>query len=369
MTMQSLSLLPELRKLPVAEGADTLGPDETVARIRGMDRHHFAIEVSQATEEAMEALFDARNVPDVLNEAFGLASPRLAAQGAFLYARYEEVRGSASVTNFVSNLKGKVAELQTKEKLEEFNPGWTFELARNPTQPVWDISGIGPDGAESLIQVKARAVESAGGVVDRMQESPNVSFHISSEIYDAIAESHPELVARLTDIGSVVVLTEFVKEGLHKLAGNHGVDVPDSLGEALPFVGEVVLGIKLIWGMVKTERQLADVDLTDRSRVHGIRALALLSRFGINQVCMWAGAGAGAATGTVVLPGPGTAVGGLSGGLVGIGSGRMLNKSLQPRIEEVAMRLIGGDADDMFYLMNKAEIDGLGQSFTTTRVA
>ena len=75
MTMQSLSLLPDLRKLPAAEGADTLGPDETVARIRGMDRNHFAIEVSLATEEALEALFHARNVPDkdvlILNEAFG----------------------------------------------------------------------------------------------------------------------------------------------------------------------------------------------------------------------------------------------------------------------------------------------------------
>ena len=96
--------------------------------------------------------------------------------------------------------------------------------------------------------------------------------------------------------------------------------------------------------------------------------MALSSRFGINQVCMWAGAGAGTAAGTVV-PGVGNVVTGLGGGLAGIGGGMALNKMLQPRIEEVAMRLIGGDADDMFYLMNKAEIDGLGQSFVTTRVA
>ena len=46
----------------------------------------------------------------------------------------------------------------------------------------------------------------------------------------------------------------------------------------------------------------------------------------------------------------------------------LLNKLLQPRIEEVAMKLIGGDADDMFYLMNKVEIDQLADSFSATQV-
>ena len=32
------------------------------------------------------------------------------------------------------------------------------------------------------------------------------------------------------------------------------------------------------------------------------------------------------------------------------------------------MRLIGGDEDDMFYLMNKVEIDQLAESFAATQV-
>ena len=47
----------------------------------------------------------------------------------------------------------------------------------------------------------------------------------------------------------------------------------------------------------------------------------------------------------------------------------LLNKLLQPRIEEVAMKLIGGDADDVFYLLNKVEIDQIGQSLAATRAA
>ena len=196
---------------------------------------------------------------------------------------------------------------------------------------------------------------------------PTVLFRVSTEIYERIAETHPELLDRATGIVSAAELTESVGDGLEKLAGNRGVDVPDSIGEALPYVGEVVLGIKLILDIVRTERGLVDVGLSERSKVHGIRALGLVSRFGINQVCIWAGTAAGGAAGTV-MPGPGNVIGGLGGGLAGIGGGMLLNKLLQPRIEEVAMKLVGGDADDIFYLMNKAEIDQLAESFSATRV-
>ena len=42
----------------------------------------------------------------------------------------------------------------------------------------------------------------------------------------------------------------------------------------------------------------------------------------------------------------------------------LLNRALQPRIEEVAVRLVGGD--DVFYLMNKQAIDEIGQSLAAT---
>ena len=372
--MESSSLLPQLRKLPAAENITILDHDETVTRIRGLDRDHFAIEVSQATEEVLEALFHARNVPDDLvnnlNEAYGRSFSSFAEQGRSVHEHYREMmkRGSGSVTGFESNLKGKVAELEIESALEERHSGYDFELAESATQPGYDLIGTSPDGPDILVQVKVGGAAYADKAVDAMQESPNVAFWVSSEIYDRIAQTRPELVERLTNIGPADQLTESVSDGLGTLAANRGIDVPDSIGEALPFVGEVVLGLKLVWGMVKTERELANVELTDRSRIHGIRALALGSRFGINQLCMWAGGAAGTAAGTVV-PGIGNAAGGLGGILAGMGGGMALNKLLQPRIEEVAMRLIGGEADDMFYLMNKVEIDQLGQSFAATQVA
>ena len=57
-------------------------------------------------------------------------------------------------------------------------------------------------------------------------------------------------------------LTESVKDGLDKLAGNFGIDVPDSIGDVLPYVVEVVLGFKLIRSMVATEAEsYSDVEL------------------------------------------------------------------------------------------------------------
>ena len=369
MTMQSLALLPDLRKLPAAEDTATLDYDETVARIHTMDRGHFAIEVSQATEEVLEALFEWRNVPDVLNEAYLLAFSSVA-QRSSLHDRFGEIqeRGPRSVEGFVSNLKGKVAELKAEDVLEERIPGSNFELAPSATQTGWDGVWRLPDGEQIRVQVKLGTEGYSHEVVEAMQEHPNFAFVVSSEVYDRIAQTHPELVGRLLDIGPAAELTESVNDGLVKLADNSGVDVPDSLGEVLPFVGEVVLGIKLIWGIVSTERELSDVDFTDRSKLHGLRTLALASRFGINQVCMWAGSAGGTAVGSVI-PGVGNIVAGLGGGLAGIGSGMMLNKLLQPRIEEVAMKLIGGDADDVFYLMNKIEIDEIGESLAATQVA
>ena len=55
--------------------------------------------------------------------------------------------------------------------------------------------------------------------------------------------------------------------------------------------------------------------------------------------------------------------------MAGLGGAMMLNKKLEPRIEEVAIKLVGGDADDVFYLMNRVEIDRIGESLTTTRTA
>ena len=374
MSMKSLELLTELQKLPKLEDGTTWGTKDTIARIRAMDRDHFAIGVSLATEETLEALFHARNVPDEmvaqLREAHGRAFSDIAEGGKSVHEHYEEMMSKSpeSLTGFVSNLKGKVAELRAVDQLNEQFPGYDFELASSATQRGWDLVGTSLEAPRIFVQSKFGSESYAGAVVEAMQENANYPFAVSSEIFKSVAESHPELVDRLIEIGSAADLAASIKDNLGTLAGNFGVDVPDSIGDALPYVGEVVLGLRLIWSIVNSERGLEGVDLTDRTKVHGIRTLALASKFGINQVCMIAGGVAGTLAGSII-PGVGNAVSGLGGTMAGIGGGMLLSRMLQPRIEEVAMKLVGGDADDMYYLMNKVEIDRIGESLAATQAA
>ena len=375
MGMNSLGLLPELTRLPLDEGTAALDPTKMLPKVRAMDGDQFAIEVSLATEETLEALFHWRNVPDELrgqlSEAYNEAFRRIAEQGTSLTDRFNEVvdRGPGSVQGFVSALKGKVAEVKSEEKLEELFPGYDFELASSPNQPGWDLRGTSPDGEDIFVQVKTGTEKYSDDVHEAMQDSPDVTFAVSNEIYTSLAEANPELVGRLIEIDPNSELTESVNDGLTKLAGNFGIDVPDSLADALPYVGEVIIGIKLLREMVKTERILTDVAFGDRSRIHAIKTLALGSKFGINRVSMFAGGGAGTVAGSFVAPGIGSAVGGVAGMGVGLAGGWWLNRRLQPRLEQVASKLVGGDQEDLFYLMNKVEIDQLGQSFATTQVA
>ena len=206
-----------------------------------------------------------------------------------------------------------------------------------------------------LVQVKTGAASYAGDVLEHMEENPDILFAVSGNLFAQLTEKAPELSDRLInlDVGNLEFTTE-ARENLGTLARNMGIDVPDSIGEMLPYVGEIVLSVKLIHGIVSTERTLQSEALSDRSRVHGVQTLALMSRFSVASVCGMAGAAGGGAAGTSVLPGVGTGVGSLVGGVAGAGFAMVLNRKLRPHIEAVAVRLVGGDPDDLFYLDEQA---------------
>lgn len=227
------------------------------------------------------------------------------------------------------------------------------KLLSPPNQPGWDIRGTSPDGEDIFVQVKTGTKGYSDDVLDAMQDSPDVTFAVGNEIYGRISEAHPELVNRLIEIQSNEGLTESVNDGLKKLAENHGIDMPDSLAEALPFVAEAALVMKIIQEATQTERDLADVSMIDKLRVQVVKVSKSVSRFFINRGSMAVGAALGDPT------------------VIGVGlfAGMKLNDLLKYPIEQAAIRLVGGNSEEMFYLMNKVEIDQLGQSFATTQVA
>ena len=199
--MESLSLLPDLQALPSIKGAGELAPAEMMSRVRAMDRDNFAIEVSIAVEEGLEALFDARNVDDDLAKAWSIVYPNVDHES--LHAHFLEIvaRGEKSVTSFINPLKGRLAEFKAESVLTELYPRWSFTRAPSPTQQGWDLRGIGPEGQEKLFQVKTGDTSYVGDVLERMNESPDSAFPLSSNLFDEVMEKAPELSDRLINLG------------------------------------------------------------------------------------------------------------------------------------------------------------------------
>ena len=454
--MQSIQLLSELEQVPL-RGEHGRYTYEDVVELSGLMRNDlFAIEISAGVEGALSSLLlDTQNVPDVdpdvvhdaipeavpddLFEAYRLAFPEVA-ENYSLRERYLEMveRGPGSVEGFISNIKGKLAELRIQEQLSQEFPNHLFPIAADQNQSVWDIPAVSlDDGTVTLIQAKTGGAEYAGDVLARMQENPTVLFAVSNEIRTAILADHPELASRFvnrinlsnTELTSEVkeklgllaispegtavpiqvtvggeeyasdvftrmqedsdvvfaasreirttVLSENpelsnqfvsldisnyefpseVEENLDLLAENSGIDVPDKVSGFLPYVTEIVLGIRLLYDIVKTERDFEAVEFDDKTRINAMKALVLFQRFGISAVLTTAGGAVGS-----IVPG----FGNILGAIAGAGLSAYLNSKLRPHMLEIGMKLAGITADDLFYFRNKVAVDRIGDSLAHT---
>ena len=366
MTMNSPSLMPQLLELPSEPGD---GRRSTKGHLEGLfrtDGAMYAAEQASATAAGFWVLFDNVNVDDTIYKAYQAQYPNLAAEHS-LHEQWLEMmdRGEGSMTGFISGVKGKVAEFSAADQLRE--SGWTdVEIAVDPNQPIFDITATPPGGgAEVYWQVKTGGAEYASDIADAMAENPDIQFAVSSEIYERIADSTPEAVDRLMDMGADWELVEGVEDGLGTLAANLGIDIPDNLAQILPYAAAVVAGARLVYGVIRTEREFREVDRTTRNKIQVVQALTLMARMGITTVLSAAGASGGTAAGTV-MPGLGNLLGGGVGALGGGLIGRYLNRRLQPHMMRLGLGICGLEEDDLFYFKNKSVVDRLGLSFHET---
>lgn len=271
------------------------------------------------------------------------------------------------MTGFISGLKGKVAEINFKEFLEA--QGYTnVTIFPNPNHPVWDISAISPDGQEIQFQVKTGDASYANDVLQTMQDTSNLplldidSYVLNTEIYDRIAEQSPELIDQIPTIGADYELVQGIGDGLETLSANQGIDLPESVGEIVPYAGAIIMGARLIYTVIKTEKEFSTADRTTKNKMQIVQALTTMSRFGISTVLSTVGGFGGGAAGTAI-PVIGNVIGGIGGALIGAGIGMYLNKHLQPHMLNLALDITGLTHDDLFYYKNKPHIDGVALSF------
>ena len=306
-----------------------------------------------------------------LDQAYEWAYPRQAEQYS-LQEKWQEMlqEGEKSSQGFINGLKGKVAEFNFAENLEA--QGYTnVTIVPNPTQPIFDVYCNAPDGELIHWQVKTGDVNYANDVLQVMQDTPNLSvgymldtdsYLLNTEIYDRMAERSPELIDQIPDIGADYELVQGIGDGLETLSANQGFDLPDSVGEMVPYAGAIIMGARLIYNVIKTEKEFSTADRTTKNKMQVVQALTTMSRFGVSTVLSTAGGFGGGAIGSFV-PGIGNLIGGIVGMGAGIGMGMYLNKHLQPHMLNLALNITGLTHDDLFYYKNKPHIDSVALSF------
>ena len=367
MSMQSTELLSALQDLPASE-VPRQSFNEVIPELRAMDAALQSAELTASVSFAMWGIWDQINVDDTLARAYATHYPNLAADHS-LYDQWSGMieRGPESMQGFMNGLKGKVAEFSFAESLE--SSGYTnVAIAPNPAQPGWDISVINPEGDVELWQVKTGGADYANDVMDSILDNPGFNFAVSTEIFESIASSSPELADQMIEIGSTVELEGTINEGLDILSDNLGIDIPDGVGEIIPYAGAIIAGARLVYGVIRTEQQFKAVDRTDRNKIQVIQALTLMSRMGVTTVLSTVGALGGGAAGSAV-PGIGNLVGSTVGALTGAGMGMYLNRHLQPHMLNLALDITGLTNDDLFYFRNKPHIDQVALSFRQTAQA
>lgn len=144
MSMRSTSLLPSLRQLPTQPSGDHRSFRDIITGLASTDRTMYAAEVVSATSFGLWGVFNANNVDDEMYSrlADGGLDDRLAQAYEMAYRSESASRslqehwlemtesGDASVTGFVNGLKGKLAEIESKELLEQ-NGFTNVEIAVN----------------------------------------------------------------------------------------------------------------------------------------------------------------------------------------------------------------------------------------------
>ena len=363
MTMRSTDLLPALRELPVGETRERQSFHDMMTGLVSTDRAAFAADITSAVSFSLWGVFDRVNVDDKLATAYEAQYPQ-EADAQSLYEQWQEMaeRGPESEQGFVNALKGKVAELHTKDLLED--RGYTnVELASVANQEGWDITATDPSGQDVLVQVKTGTSLSEGEVQHLMEQNPDYFFALSTEIHDKVVASSMDTEG-IIDIGLDYERVEGIEDGLETLSANEGIDIPDGVVDIVPYAAAIVGGARLIYGVLKTEREFVAADRTTKNRIQVVQTLTLMSRMGVSTVLATAGGMGGASAGSLV-PGVGNAVAGVGGTVIGAVVGMYLNKHLQPHMLDIALNIAGLTHDDLFYYKNKPRINEIGFKFPT----
>lgn len=358
--MESFKMLESLKQIPKSESTGSnLSKEGMFSSLEILKDRDVLVQAGIFSSIIGYQFLETRNIPDELFDAYASQYPGMFNDGVSLYDKYLEVveKGEESVLGLVNGVKGKFFEYHVQENLSERYPDYNFQISDIANQPIWDIKGVNPEtGEEILVQVKMMAPTQANNLSNIMQENPDVYYATSSEIRDKILGEKPELNEQFIPIDiSNYEFTQEVKDGLETLRENLGIDVPDEIFALAPYSTEIILGTRLLFDLASVNRDFKQVQATDKARLGAVKVLILFSRFGVNTILGIAGS----SVGTAVAPGLGTAIGGVSGVVLG----SIINKKIAPYSLNIAYALLRLNEEDVFYYKNMDKIHNLALEY------
>ena len=368
MTMQSSNLVPVLQELPGSESGQRRSFREIITDLVNTDRATYAAEFASAVSMGMWPVFgDA-----ILSTDF----PGTEINESYLQAAYERTHlfdpdvdvaerwrqaladGEDDKEDLLDDLKGIVAEFNARDQLNQ--RGYNVELAEDRFQRGWDLHGTAPNGEYVQIQVRAGDSEAQIDRTIRDMQETDYPFAVGSDIHDGISDEAPELVDRIVaTMGSDFDLVQSMEDGLETLSEAFGI------AKAIPGAGAIIAASRLVYSVVKTEKEFKAADRTTKNKIQVVQTLTLMSRMGVTTVLATAGGMGGAAAGSF-LPGIGNLIVGIVGSVGGAGMGMYLNRRLQPHMLNLALDITGLTNDDLFYYKNKPRIDTVAVNFQRT---
>ena len=368
MNMQSSDLVSALQELPGGESGQRRSFREIITDLVNTDRAMYAAEFASAVSVGMWPVFgDAILSTDFpgteINESYlqaayqrtDLFDPDLDVAERWRQALAD---GDDDKQDFLDRLKGIVAEFNARDQLNQ--RGYNLELAEDRFQRGWDLHGTDPNGEHVQIQVRAGDSEAQIDRTIRSMQETDYPFAVGSDIHDGISDEAPELVDRIVaTMGSDFDLVQSMEDGLETLSEAFGI------AEAIPGAGAIIAASRLVYSVVKTEKEFKAANRTTKNKIQVVQTLTLMSRVGVTTVLGTAGGMGGAAAGSF-LPGIGNLIGGIVGLVGGAGMGMYLNRHLQPHMLNLALDITGLTNDDLFYYKNKPRIDTAALSFQTT---
>ncbi|WP_338472792.1 DUF456 domain-containing protein [Niallia sp. XMNu-256] len=358
--MESYKMVDFLKQVPKSESyQNNISIEEMFSMLEELKDRDVMVQAGIYSSIIGYQILETRNIPDELFEAYASQYPQMFKSGVSLYDKYAEVynKGEGSVLGLVNGVKGKFFEYHVQDNLTQRYPDYNFTISEIANQPVWDIKGINPEtGEEILVQVKMMASTQANNLSKTMQDNPNVYYATSTEIREKILAEKPELKEQFIPIViSDYEFTQGVKDGLETLRENLGIDVPDEIFALAPYSTEIILGIRLLLDLATVNRDFKKVQTTDKARLGAVKVLILFSRFGVNTILGIAGS----SLGTAVTPGVGTAIGGISGVVLG----SIINKKIAPYSLSLAYNLLRLSEEDIFYFKNMERIHNLALEY------